>query len=46
MWSSLFPLPAVLPLHLLLLPTLVAGEGGLASEESILYSRDVIVRQL
>ena len=51
MVSPFFPVPAVLPLLLLLLPALVGGEGELASiqnqdEESILYSRDVIVRQL
>ena len=51
MLSSVSPVPALLPLLLLLLPALVAGEGGLASiqnqvEENIIYSRDVIVRQL
>ena len=51
MLSSVSPVPALLPLLLLLLPALVAGEGGLASiqnqeEKNIIYSRDVIVRQL
>jgi hypothetical protein len=51
MWFSISPVPDVLPLLLLLLTALAAGEGGLASiqnqeEESIFYSRDVIVRQL
>ena len=51
MWSSVSLVPVALPLLLLLLPALVAGEGGLASiqnqeEENIIYSRYVIVRQL